>query len=120
MQQNLAAIAGAGCAAARGDDAAAFVEAVAEYGRALQNLGVAIGAEIVTAEHRHIGDQARRFGVAYKVSGAGGGDLGLACALDGDALASFKQAVSSLGFQVIDVRLAEHGLVVDEHGGEQS
>jgi phosphomevalonate kinase len=118
MQQNLAAIAGAGCAAARGDDAAAFVESIGEYGRALQNLGVAIGTEIVTAEHRRIGELARQHGVAYKVSGAGGGDLGLACALDRDALASFTVAVKRLEFQTIDIRVAEHGLRVDASGSE--
>jgi mevalonate kinase len=92
-----------------------LVEAIAEYGRALQNLGLAIGAEIVTAEHRRIGEHARRFGVAYKVSGAGGGDLGLACALDLEALAAFGKAIRAEGFRAIDVRPAGHGLSV--HSG---
>jgi phosphomevalonate kinase len=118
MQQNLAAVAAAGCAAARGDDAVGFVESIGEYGRALQNLGVAIGTEIVTVEHRRIGELARRHGVAYKVSGAGGGDLGIACALDRDALASFRQAVGRHEFQAIDIRPAEHGLTIDERAGE--
>ncbi len=118
FQRRLGTIAEAGCAAARGDDAPAFLETIGEYGCALQNLGVAIGAEIVTAEHRWIGEHARRHGVAYKVSGAGGGDLGLACAVDAGALESFKQAVGGLGFQVIDFCLAELGLVVDECVGE--
>jgi phosphomevalonate kinase len=110
----LAGIAKAGCAAAVGNDAAAFVAAFADYGRVLQNLGEAIGAEIVTAEHRQIGEHARRFGVAYKVSGAGGGDLGLACAVDVEALAAFTQSVTDRGFRVIKVCLADHGLVVEQ------
>src|SRR4029077_20651845 len=73
MLAGLTRIAEAGCVAARGNNGVALVEAIAEYGRALQNLGLAIGAEIVTAEHRRIGEHARRHGVAYKVSGAGGG-----------------------------------------------
>lgn len=113
MLASLTRVAEAGCAAARGDDGVALVESIAEYGRALQNLGLAIGAEIVTAEHRRIGEHARRHGVAYKVSGAGGGDLGLACSLDREALAAFGRAVGAEGFKVIDVRPAEHGLVVD-------
>jgi mevalonate kinase len=120
MFRRLAATAEAGCAAARGGDAAAFVEAFAEYGRVLQNLGVAVGAEIVTAEHRHIGEHAERYGVAYKVSGAGGGDLGLACAVDSMALAAFKKSVTDRGFRVIDVCLAEHGLVVEERAWESA
>jgi phosphomevalonate kinase len=120
FDRRLGAIAEAGCAAARGNAADAFLEAIAEYGRGLQDLGVAIGADIVTAEHREIGEHARRLGVAYKVSGAGGGDLGLACALDAVALEAFKTSVSDRGFRVIDVVLAERGLIVDEQHGERS
>jgi len=72
MSRRLGAAAEAGCTAARGNAARAFVEAIADYGRGLLDLGIAIGADIVTAEHREIGEHARRHGVAYKVSGAGG------------------------------------------------
>jgi len=117
VHRRLSATAEAGCTAARGNAAGAFIEAIADYGRGLQDLGVAIGADIVTAEHRDIGEHARRYGVAYKVSGAGGGDLGLACALDAQALAAFKTSVADRGFRVIDFGLAETGLVVDERFG---
>jgi phosphomevalonate kinase len=85
----------------------------------LQDLGVAIGADIVTAEHREIGEHARRHGVAYKVSGAGGGDLGLACALEPAALEAFKTTVGNRGFRVIDFGLAETGLLVNEQVDER-
>jgi phosphomevalonate kinase len=110
----LGGIAEAGCAAAREGDAGRFLEAVGDYGRALQNLGAAIGADIVTAEHRTIGALAARYGVAYKVSGAGGGDLGLAFAADEQALDAFKKAVARKQFRVVDFCLAEQGLVVEE------
>jgi phosphomevalonate kinase len=112
--RRLSATAEAGCAAARGGAADAFVEAIADYGRGLRDLGEAIGADIVTAEHRQIGEHARRHGVSYKVSGAGGGDLGLACALDKGALDAFKASVRERGFRVIDLGLAERGLTVNE------
>jgi phosphomevalonate kinase len=108
----LTALAEAGCAALTGNDAAAWLEAFAAYGRGLQELGEAIGVDIVTAEHREIGVEARRHGVAYKVSGAGGGDLGLACASDAEALVAFRKSVGDRGFRVINVSLAEHGLQV--------
>ena len=114
LLRRLSATAEAGCAAARGGAADAFVEALADYGRGLASLGEAIGADIVTAEHRQIGEHARRFGVAYKVSGAGGGDLGLACALDTGALEAFKASVRERGFRVIELGLAERGLTVNE------
>jgi phosphomevalonate kinase len=114
LLRGLSATAEAGCAAARGGAGQAFVEAIADYGRGLAFLGEAIGADIVTAEHRQIGEHARRFGVAYKVSGAGGGDLGLACALDVGALEAFKASVRERGFRVIELGLAERGLTVNE------
>jgi phosphomevalonate kinase len=121
LMGRLTALAEAGAAAARGGDAAAWVEAFAAYGRGLGELGGAIGAEVVTAEHRQIGEEAQRMGVAYKVSGAGGGDLGLACAADAQALAAFAKRVTDRGFRVIKVSLAEHGLKVHNvAAGERS
>jgi phosphomevalonate kinase len=114
MQRRLTRLAEDGCAAAIGGQADAFMASLAEYGHALQSLGEAIGAEIVTAEHREIGEHARSFGVAYKVSGAGGGDLGLACAADSGALRAFMRSVTSRGFRVIRVSLADHGLTVGQ------
>ena len=114
LVRRLSATAEAGCAAARGGAAGAFIDAIEEYGRGLAFLGEAIGADIVTAEHRQIGEHARRHGVAYKVSGAGGGDLGLACALDEGALDAFKASVRERGFRVIELGLAERGLTVNE------
>jgi phosphomevalonate kinase len=114
----LTAQAEAGCAALEGNDAAGWLEAFAAYGRGLQDLGEAIGAEIVTAEHLEISATAERLGVAYKVSGAGGGDLGLACAADSERLEAFKTAVGSRGFRVINVSLADHGLQVAPLGAE--
>jgi phosphomevalonate kinase len=118
MLRRLTDVAEAGCAAAGGDDAAAFMASLAEYGRGLRALGEAIGAEIVTAEHRQIEEHARKFGVAYKVSGAGGGDLGLACAIDSEALAAFVQSVTNRGFRVIKVSLAAKGLNVEQRAPE--
>jgi phosphomevalonate kinase len=118
MYRRLASLAEAGCAAAAGGDAAALVEAMSQYGDALGSLGEAIGANIVTAEHRQLREHARDYGVAYKVSGAGGGDLGLACALDAEALTAFTDSVSSRGFRVIKVSVAERGLTVERDDSE--
>jgi phosphomevalonate kinase len=119
LVRRLAALAETGCAALEGTNAAAqWLEAFAAYGRGLQELGEAIGADIVTAEHRAIGAEASRHGVAYKISGAGGGDLGLACAADPERLEAFRTSVADRGFRVINVSLAEHGLQV-AHGGAE-
>jgi phosphomevalonate kinase len=111
----LTALADAGRAALVEDDAAAWLEAFAAYGRGIEELGDAIGVVLMTAEHRQIGVEAQRHGVAYKVSGAGGGDLGIACAADAERLEAFRKSVSDRGFRVINVSLAEHGLLVAPH-----
>ena len=116
LTRRLTAQAEAGCAALTRDDAAGWLDAFAAYGQGLEELGQAIGAEIVTAEHREIGSEARRHGVAYKVSGAGGGDLGVACAADVEALEAFRISVGDRGFRVINVSLADHGLQVAQRG----
>lgn len=114
QQRFLSEIAEAGCEAARGDDAGAFLQAVAAYGRALDELGGLMGAEIVTAEHRAIGAEAERYGVTYKVSGAGGGDLGLAFSADRQALDAFKKSISEQRFDVVELEVDRHGLLVEE------
>jgi phosphomevalonate kinase len=119
LVRRLTAVAERGCEALRDGDAAAWLEAFAAYGRGLQELGDEIGAPIVTAEHREIDAEARRHGVAYKVSGAGGGDLGLACGADLGRLEAFRKSVEDRGFRVINVSLAEHGLVVARGAGWQ-
>jgi phosphomevalonate kinase len=112
LVRRLTALAEDGCAALSEGSAARWLEAFAAYGFGLQELGEAIGVDIVTAEHREIGAAAKRLGVAYKVSGAGGGDLGLACSAEADRLEAFRESVENRGFRVINVSLAEHGLQV--------
>jgi phosphomevalonate kinase len=120
LVRRLAALAETGCAALEGTNAATeWLEAFAAYGRGLQELGEALGVELVTAEHREIGTEARRHGVAYKISGAGGGDLGLACAADSEQLEAFRKSVADRGFRVINVSLADHGLQVAHGAGWQ-
>jgi phosphomevalonate kinase len=114
QQRLLDETAEAGCAAARDDDAGAFLRAVAAYGRALEEMGDSMGAEIVTAEHRAIRAEAERYGVTYKVSGAGGGDLGLALSADEEALDAFKQSIAARRFAVVDLAVDRHGLLVEE------
>jgi phosphomevalonate kinase len=112
LKRRLTASAEAGVKALQRGDATGWLEAFAAYGALLQELGEASGLGVVTAEHLEIGAEARRHGVAYKVSGAGGGDLGLACAADAQALEAFRKSIGDRGFRVINVSLAEHGLLV--------
>lgn len=114
LKGRLTGLAAAGCEAASTGDARAFLAAVADYGEALEALGLAIGAEIVTAAHRRIGLLGRRLGVVYKTSGAGGGDVGLALSLQPESLREFRARVAELGFLVVELGIDQRGLVVGE------
>jgi phosphomevalonate kinase len=114
MLQALGGVAAAACKAAEEGDGDAFLAAVAEYGARLESLGRAMQADIVTSEHRRIGLAARKFGVVYKVSGAGGGDLGVAMSAHQDRMAAFTGAVAGMGFKIVELTIDQHGLVVEE------
>ena len=114
LRDRMSAVAGAGCAAVREQDAEGLVTAVGAYGRCIADLGEQIGADLVTAAHRQIGDLAEKLGLAYKVSGAGGGDVGIACALDRRVLDEFADRVAHDGFTVVELDVDATGLRVEE------
>jgi phosphomevalonate kinase len=115
LRQRMSAVASGGCAAARSGDAEVFVGAIGDYGRCLDELGRAMGADLVTGPHRRIGGLAGEYGLAYKVSGAGGGDVGIACGLDCDALRAFSASAADEGFHVVPLTVDDEGLRVKEH-----
>lgn len=102
-----------GVASSGAGDAPQFLEAVRRYGLELDTLGAAIGANIVTPEHAAIARVAARAGVTYKVSGAGGGDIGLGFAADDEALEAFAAAVPA-SCEVLRLAVDEDGLVTEE------
>jgi phosphomevalonate kinase len=115
LRQRLFDVANGGCVAAHERDGAAFVAAIDEYGRCLAQLGHEIGADLVTGSHARIGRLAGKFGLVYKVSGAGGGDVGIACGLDSAALGAFAAQAAADGLQVIPLSSEEQGLRREEH-----
>jgi phosphomevalonate kinase len=115
LRQRMFDVANGGCVAADQRDGAAFVAAIDDYGRCLADLGHEIGADLVTATHVRIGRLAGEFGLAYKVSGAGGGDVGIACGLDSAALRAFCAQANLDGLLVLPLTSAEQGLRIEEH-----
>jgi phosphomevalonate kinase len=95
-------------ALARPDTRAAIAAADA-YGTLLQELGDAAGVPIVPPAFRHAAALARGLGGAAKVSGAGGGDVGVAFFLDRGAANDFA-ARCPAGLSVLDLRLGVPGL----------
>lgn len=102
-----------GIASARAGDASQFLATVRRYGLELDALGAAIGVDIVTPEHAAIAEVAARAGVTYKVSGAGGGDIGLGFDTEDEALEAFSAAVPA-GCEVLRLAIDRVGLVTEE------
>jgi phosphomevalonate kinase len=93
-RQALAALAQSGGDALAAGRSADFCGAAADYGLALRALGEAAGIDIVSAVHRDLARLAGEHAVAYKPSGAGGRDLGVAFADDPERLADFCTAAA--------------------------
>lgn len=91
-------------------DAPSFLTAVDAFAEGMENLGRTAGLDIVSREHIELGRLARRCGVSYKPSGAGGGDIGIGLSLDPEALNGFVRTVSKSGFHVLDISLDPCGL----------
>ena len=73
----LAALARESLKALERDDAVALVVLAARADAALETLGTALDRPITIDAHRELRRAVRSFGVAAKVSGAGGGDFSL-------------------------------------------
>jgi len=97
----MAQISAAGVAAITDGDASALQQTIAAYGDAMQAFGEAADAPIYTDDHRRLAALARQTGVAFKPSGAGGGDIALAAATDTTALAEFARRCSTAGYQLL-------------------
>ncbi len=107
----LGELAQAGAQAFNDGSANDCLQAINAYGRAMQALGEAADAPVYTDDHRRLAQLADQYNVAFKPSGAGGGDIALAVAADTDALAEFATRVQAAGYGLLDLAPAEQGIV---------
>ncbi len=108
----LAALARRGVEALDAERAGAFLEVVDAYREGMAALGREAGIPILGPEHERLAASAAELGVAYKPSGAGGGDLGVALATDPAALERFVRSAGEAGFAVPDLAVAREGAVL--------
>ncbi len=85
-------------------DSKQFTQLVSSYHRAMADLGSAAGVPIVDARHQRLAELAEHYGVAYKPSGAGGGDMGLAFG-KAPHLARFQSAAELANFDCLELAL---------------
>lgn len=87
-----------------------LISSIASYGESLRLLQEFSGIPVFSPEHETLSELAFDYGVAYKPSGAGAGDLGLAFSLDPTALAQFCSGAAKAGFTSPDLALETRGL----------
>lgn len=80
-----------------------FVELADAYGLSMQQLGEAAGVSIMSAEHLQLKQLANNCGAAYKPSGAGGGDIGIALSSSREIIKQTTIRFGKEGFLVIDL-----------------
>lgn len=89
-----------------------FLEVVSEYFESMRQLGEASGAPIISKPHAEIARICHEEKVAYKPSGAGGGDLGILFSCEESRLAHVLRRLEAAGFPVFDLQIGTHGVQV--------
>ncbi len=112
LMARLGSISVLGVQALEAGDTPSFLRRVDQYEEAMRSLGSAASAAIVTDAHREIADIVRLAGGAYKPSGAGGGDLGLAFAGSPGILEEAEAGLAQAGYPIVSLALAENGFRV--------
>jgi len=114
MMQRLVVASEAACKHWQAGDADAVIFALDEFGSLLRELDAAAGIGIWSECHTSLDEIARKVGVGYKPSGAGGGDFGLAFSGDASLLQDFvAQVDSGLVAQPGKLEWADRGLVIN-------
>lgn len=103
-----------GVGALAGGKTASFLAAVDGFWRGLEDLGRTIRMPIVSEPHLRLRQLACEFGVSYKPSGAGGGDLGVGISTEQDSLDRMCRAAREAGFQVLDLAVDPRGATLED------
>jgi phosphomevalonate kinase len=99
-------------AACRAEDGGAFLGLVDAYREAMDAMGRRAGLPIMSDAHRDLADVAAASGVAYKPSGAGGGDVGLLFAPSKSALLQAGRSAEDAGYRLLDLGVHPTGVTV--------
>ncbi|HHM23546.1 MAG TPA: hypothetical protein ENJ23_00725 [Bacteroidetes bacterium] len=105
LLEKLSRLSSAGVSAFRRGDTDAFFSAVQDYYQAMMDIGRSLDEPIISPEHQQIAATVQRNGGAYKPSGAGGGDLGIAFVRSARQLTQMASEVQKAGFDVVHLKL---------------
>ncbi len=110
LLDHMTALSRSGIAALGEGDTGAFLEAVRGYRDAMDKLGVASDTPILSSDHREINRICSRYGLSYKPSGAGGGDLGILFASNGAPVGEALKELEGAGYPAFDLQIGTHGV----------
>ncbi len=85
-----------------------------EFSVGMEELGNLIGKAILSEEHLRLRRLAREQGLAYKPSGAGGGDFGMALSFSRHAIESFESRARALGYATPKLEVEARGLEISQ------
>ena len=94
----------------REKDAEAFLEIVEDYYRIEEQLGNESGAKIISQSHRKCHELVTQTGGAYKPSGAGGGDIGIAFCTDMDTCNRIFENITRSSFEVLNFSVQQNDI----------
>jgi phosphomevalonate kinase len=90
-------------------DSARFLGAVNEFTPALEALGRVIEMPILSDDHHRVWKASSELGVAYKPSGAGGGDFGLVFWAGSGPANELERRIEALGYELVDLEVDAEG-----------
>ncbi|MCX6819436.1 MAG: phosphomevalonate kinase [Candidatus Aenigmarchaeota archaeon] len=94
----------------KSDDRKKIIELLRKNEDILRELGSMSGVNIETPELRQLAELANKNGAAGKLSGAGGGDCGIAVCFDKEIADKVKKAWQSAGLYLLDVTIDYEGV----------
>lgn len=94
------------------------IDAVHRFSAALAELSRVADMEILSAEHVALARIAKSCGAAYKPSGAGGGDVGLAMCKEPYIADEVKRAFSEAEYKILEIRPDSLGLTYEPRPAE--
>jgi ERG8-type phosphomevalonate kinase len=103
MMSQLTSLSEEACRAYAENDPSLFIRTAEHYFNAMESLGEFINAPVISGEHLKIRDLVKSAGGAYKPSGAGLGDIGLAFTDNAETKSAVIQEIGQSKFDVLDL-----------------
>ena len=92
-----------------------ILKSIRRFSESLRQLDMAASLGIWSEPHQRLGSFTNQSDVVYKPSGAGGGDFGIAFAMDEPQLLHFATQAEAAGFETNAVAWGREGLYISQH-----